>query len=760
MDINFKTSIAGKVSYPDETQNAPAKAADAPVVTEEEVENSILNVISGGGEYAEEGVPNPFSMQIGKTADPGYVVDPITGKKVKDASANPYYVPTLETVELEMKARELPLSLKMIEKIKENYTSAKTYAQDALKNLEKQKNIYASDPSKVEYLDKLIALAREAKQTAVDALEKLPIWKKELEACYKQEYADFQSIGKNCYEKFNKGDAAKKRSIVINEFKKADLNNDGWIGEPDKGLKIDEVNGVLYDSETSDYIRNISPNGTPVTSKWFDPSATWNVAGEGLSLATEKVGKEDLTLKVDESSKTEKNNTFNAKMDISIPEYVVVKTDSEGFPKERSDSDGNYRYTPVAFTVENGAIKQNVPDKLEGYAQVFISSVEIVSDEENMDKKGYDQIVRFLDKNGTIAAEIRLTCRGGQRSASDYGLAVNGNCRTKPVSINASEMKTTGRHQISKDCKDDLMKEYGISFDNKKLQNAGKAKSNFEKNIKLWTGGSETGLDPMTSEVNTGLMSYGLSGYIQGAKNANNFVCFKAPDGQSAEPREGKDEDDNPLYKNVFVGGNQYNAVLSSGKGDLYASGVTLGWRDAKDSKATSSFSINNKIIGKDDKKKNVDVLAVMLGSGDKLIDNESDASVSEKGEVSFENGDDYFDTEREGNYAIAKETDDGGIGDPDADTLESDKGAIDKIMIEEIGMTIEDALNDIDIDEEDPMDELTKGELGGDVYSSISSGQDTFFSDITAWFGFTNEGMESWLEEDSEDPLTVDEDL
>jgi hypothetical protein len=196
----------------------------------------------------------------------------------------------------------------------------------------------------------------------------------------------------------------------------------------------------------------------------------------------------------------------------------------------------------------------------------------------------------------------------------------------------------------------------------------------------------------------------------------------------------------------VFVGGEKHNAVFSRGKGDLLASGVTLGWRDCTGSgiSAMSSISINNTIVDENDDVVNLDVFAAMVGGGDKLLDNPTDTdSTDADGDVKKKTGDDYLFTGGTGSYSSPKVNEEGGVGDPDADSNKFDEGALDKVALEEEGQKIVDALCDMDLMEKDPLEDMGAEGLGGDFYDKMKSEQDSFFSAMTETFDFTNQGMD-----------------
>ncbi|MBI2092438.1 MAG: hypothetical protein HYT75_05565 [Deltaproteobacteria bacterium] len=754
-DAGFKSSETPQTGVPEIGEN------DIYQTPETEVKNEIAGLFNGeaNGETAEPS--NPFAMTVGsEPLAPGTSVDPLTGETIEDPKASPYYVPSLDEIISNAGVQGISLRFKDYDQLVTLYKeSGKKFKAEKAALEEKLESGEIINVGEIEYTKQLISLLDKSLAVTKTSLQKIPTLKEELKQNYIKEYIEFKKAAAPHVDEYNKGDWKVRSQIIKDYIATADITGDGWIGEPEMGIRIiqDTDQGtVLWDAESQKFISKLNADGSPVTQKWFDPTKTWTVSNEGLKVSEQSVGTEDLTLQIDGSTPSEKNNTFNSKIDIAVPDYVVVKMDKEtSTPKSYFDKEeGRMRLYASEFTTnENGAITQQVPSDTEGYIQVRVAKVEIFSDDSNKDGKGYDHVMRFLTADGEIAAEFRITGRFGTGPASDYGgIAINGSQRTSPIVVDAKDLISTGAADISDDKLNKLYDEYDVDLDGLEDPNGSKNKA-FKETEKVFT--SSSGHVKENSEKATGLKSYGLSGYIEGSAHGNNLVFFADPSlTNSSAPREGKDEEENPLYNNVFIGNGNYNAVFANGGGNFYASDVTLAWRkNTKDTNALSAVAVKSSmdIAVEEDGDPNdstdyettpVSNFVYLGGFGDKMIDNPPDSDTTSKN-VKMNSGDDYFNTEGEASYSNPKLNQDNAIGDPDADSTIGDDGAIDELSMKDIGDDIENALSDLDTEEVDPYQDLDITKLGGDYYDETYGEQEGFFAEISNMFGFKNEGMD-----------------
>jgi hypothetical protein len=766
-DAGFKSSETDKGGAPEIGEG------DIYQTTETEVKNEIAGLFNGEAQGASAELSNPFGMTVGsEPLPPGTSVDPLTGDIIEDPKASPYYVPSLDEITSNADIKGISLRSKDYDQLITLYKeSEKKFKAEKSAREEKLESGEVIDVAEIEYTKQLISLLDKSLAVTSSSLEKIPALKEELKQNYIKEYIEFKKAAAPHVDEYNKGDWKVRSQIIKDYIATTDITGDGWIGEPEMGLRIiqDTDQGtVLWDAESQKFISKLNTDGSPVTQKWFDPTKTWTVSKEGLKVSEQSVGTEDLTLQIDGSTPSEKNNTFNSKIDIAIPDYVVVKMDKEtSTPKSYFDKEeGRMRlYASEFITDENGAITQQVPLDTEGYIQVRVAKVEIFSDDSNKDGKGYDHVMRFLTADGEIAAEFRITGRFGTGPASDYGgIAINGSQRTNPIVVDAKDLISTGAADISNDKLNELYEEFEVELDDLEDPNGSKNKA-FKETENLFT--SSSGHVKENSIKAAGLKSYGLAGYIEGSAHGNNMVFFADPSlANTSAPREGKDEEENPLYSNVFIGNGKYNAVFSNGGGNFYASDATLVWRkNTKDTNALSAVAVQSSIdvTVEEDGDPNdptdyettpVSNFVYLGGLGDKMIDNAPDSDTTAK-DVKMNSGDDYFNSEGEASYSNPKLNKDNAIGDPDADSNIDNDGALDELSMKDVGDDIENALSDLDSEEIDPYQDLDIAKLGGDYYDETYGEQEGFFTEISNMFGFKNEGMDDG--EETEEPENKD---
>ena len=751
--VNWKSFMPADAQYKSSASSEP--------LTEAKVEQEIKDVFMGSSSDEGASTPHPFSLTIGGTPPaPGTSYDPLTGEMVYDPKANPYYVPTLEELMTEAGIRGIEIQpsdfdtdiIPMYKDAIAAYSAEKEQREQFLAS-------GAGTPQEVAYAKQLVSLIDKAIAISQEALKGIPKLKTELAQNYIKEVEDFKAAAAApLADKFNKGDVT-IQSEIIKKLALTDHNGDGYIGEPKKGIRIIndvEIDGktglsVLWDEDMQAYIRRLNSDGTPVTSKWFDPGRTWTLSKQGLSIADKKIGSEDLMVKIDGSNKIEYGNTFDAKIDLAVPDFIIVEADEDGIPTASMDEDlGEMRLEAANFVMDGSKIIQKVPEDMEGYVQVRIKEVKITS-EENGD--GFDQIVRFIATDGAVAAEIRITGNAtGQ--ASDYGFALNAGegkeKRESSVIVHAENMKSTFKHSISGNRNSGTLRtlynEYNVDL-NKLDDPKGKRDSVFDATMGSFSSGAYTVSDEFQA---TALMSYGLNGAIYGSKHGDNLVMFGDPSiNYTDEPRVGKDEGVNPFFSNEYFGGKGRDAVFSKGGGDLYATGVTLLWRDTQKKMNTyTGVSVKDylEVTGSGTDQAGytavgVPVFVYISGDGEKAIDNPSDGD-KETGAV---NPDDYLNSEGEAVYSIPQGEE--GIGDPDADTAisegDTDVPVIAADSVAKKASKLAQALEDADLDEVDPFKDLDITKLGGDVYELAADELAGFFEEIGNTFGFKNQGME-----------------
>lgn len=775
--------------------------------------DSIFNM-NNSGEIG--GPENPFGLGIGGTQQLGMKYDPLTGEMVEDPSSRPYYVKSIDDFLSDSKIAGLNMKIS-------DFDYLKTLYQKAQKDLKAEKDsileridsgtVFGTD---AEYQKLVIECIDKSLITVNDALKRCDALKEETKRTYDNEMAAMQKIIKENYAVIKEMTPSQLSAFIQDKLFVADINADGWIGEPDKALRI--VNDVrfkdgtkgsaLYNAETKKYQFKFSSDGIPVTSKWFDPSRTWTVTREGLKKADSSdinkyKYKEDLVLDVDSSVKPWQNS-FGAHINIIVPDYITVKADDNGDADIRKDKTSGTYYIPADFVYENGSIKQLPPpeEEMYKYVQKRVDKVEVVSvkpmksDASGIDEdaKGYDQIVRFKDSLGFIVAEFRIrgdqTKSNGQQFASSFGFALDNGTSTasssekvderkESVCIDATRMKSTCQHNIG-DIADVLQKEYNVNLNKfKKTQSVDEIKAESIYADQMGRFKAQKIIledDTENSHLVSGLLTWGLCGYVEASRHGNNLICLGDPSKyQDIDSKDGSD-DPNPLYANVVIGNGRedsYNAVFAKGKGDLYASDVTLAIRNCTDNDAVTAVAVKSSLgmrkkqdgekdpngVEYEDNDKNTDteedfdvttcpVFVALLGDGKKFIDNPPEMrTVKDKKTGVYvdatENGDDYFYTEGEGIYSLPKvNPEKGKPGDWDADNTaggSDDCGVLSKGDMIKKGEEIEKKLRDLFEDaDSDPLESIISSDLGGDYYSESYAEMQDAFRELADGLNFT----------------------
>lgn len=792
MQVNFKSlSVVPETDYKS-TTDASTTGVEIPE-TEAEVETSIASLFDNSASTSD--VENPLALSIGSSTKIGTIVDSQTGEILEDPDSNPFYTPTIDELIARANEKEVWIKLDDWDTIKAQYEEAlATYKADRTTRLEAINCGINVDRNK-----QMLELCDKAIDTIKAQLADIEPRKKELRESYQAEVAEFKKLAKDKVEAFNDA-TVDERSAIVTSLSIADANKDGWIGEPDVGIRIitDTSKGdVLLDPETNKVITSLSPNGTPSSTKWFDSDRKWVASDKGLTISDSKVGGEDCTWKVTGGSSTERGNHFDAKIDIAVPDYIVVKAeDGSAITDVEEDGDGRLRMKPLSFKMNGSSIVQEPSTDLENYIQVKVKRVEVTS-EETKDGKGYDQIVKFITTDESIAAEIRITGTSG-KPASDYGFSLNAGegeyARTQAISVDAKAMKSTSNHKSSgkSGTLGDYYDEYDVDLSKLDESANGKKDSAFNATMDKFSGSGCSHVEEGSIDA-TGLMVYGLTGAVVGARDANNLVFFGETQVKTVFSEDGEFDKNKALNMNVYKGGTQFDAVYAKGIGDLYAREVTLAWNDSRSSLATTAISVksslgtkirdntkqyeyvdqgNGTYIKKEKKEidKNstsaqdrvdiaVQVFAYLGGNSTKFIDNPADddkfgGNGEDEGALVL---DDYFNTEKQGTYSIANT---GSTGDPDADTNTSsdDEGAIPASVYEEKLNELEDAIFGTDDEEDDPYKELDIDNLGGDVYNETFDTNREFFTGMAEYFGYASDESDDEEEyEESDDTVTKD---
>ncbi len=773
MQVNWKTiSIAPSEGYKSSSDATTTSTTSSTIPqTEADVEASISDLFTGSTAAAGD-VPDPFSLAInsGSVAAPGTSVDPLTGKTVRDDSKNPFSVPTLDDIQSNAAQQGIQLQLKDWDTFNTQYEAELSQVQGNIKQL---KDLIKSGTN-VDYNTQLLVLANKAVETIKEQIAGIPKMKTELQNNSKEEMLRFQAIATSKYEDTDMTVAEKfsdstttsdERSKIVDMLAQADINGDGYIGEPGAVGSIRIITGtsqgdVLYDpsSNGTQPITKLSSDGSPMTDGWFDSSREWVASNKGLELSSQKVGSEDFTFKVtDDGNTTEAGNHFDAKMDLAVPDYIIVKA-KDGKPITTASGEDGLNYEPVDFQMENGQIVQKSSGDMSNEAQVRITSVEVTS-VKAADGKGYDQVIKYMTADSTVAASIRLVGNGNM-DASDFGLAINAgegaNARKDAVIIDASQMISTAKHKSSGSTPnaggtmDDYYKAYNVDVDS--LDNAGSNNSNKESsflnnmNHFASASGSDSHVDEGSAEA-TGLMAYGLTGHITGAQNANNIVFFGKPDVKSIYGDDGKIAKE---YGNIYTGGNKFDVAFNGGYGNFYATDVTLAWNKARDAKTTSAITVKafmganvlkdnasaDSTLSTDFESPAVQTFVYLGGVGDKLVDNQSDGDPT--GGSGADNGnlnpDDYYNT---GGHGIFTNGINGQLFDPDADGKSADGNSAPvgpDAIAQEIS-DLEDTITKKDTTTDNVAPPLTSDEIGGDFYHQIADSQQAFYTGISKMF-------------------------
>ena len=591
-NVKFKSSVAPATYKATELEDGVPVPSEGDVyqTTETDVFESLKELYFGKSNEG-AGPLNPFATLAKAQAIPfGYTVDAF-GELVEDPISNPYYIPTLKELVDRAGERGIPLTLESFEEIKTRYTdglSARKAEKAKLEDMLLQGGLSPSDAKKIKqqinYLDKVI-------KTSEDALSGLDNLKAEMVAMFQKEMEDVKKVmvENNLIEKFNSGSVQDKNDIITTYLIPL-AGVDMYLSDPSLGITIVDTDGqgkALWDKTSGSYIIRFSANGLPVSDKQPLPTEPWNIAGPGLmNTGIEATGDDDSVFKIDDALPVEDGNIADAKVQINVPEYIVVRADEAGEPIETNGDDNNSHYVPAK--PEDKTTTVAAPTDPGKYTAVRITKVTVESDdggmEEKSDRDGYDMIYKFWagdeTTGGSVAYQIRVTGKGGSSPASDYAHAIVGpraaNGDSIPITIDAGEAIFTGRHKISKEKMDKIREDY-LATDEDIEEQAGE-----EKSVQALAAFNET-MDKFKmsnlhvnedSDETTGIIIQGRGRFI-GAEKANNLYLVESP----TEKIKG----DEPLKATIIENGSTtddqtpfHNAVFAKGYGDVYATNVTL----------------------------------------------------------------------------------------------------------------------------------------------------------------------------------------
>lgn len=399
-------------------------------------------------------------------------------------------------------------------------------------------------------------------------MAKIPALKEKCDKVKNAEFDALQEIGKKL---------ATKEEPILDEadLDKLDKNGDGLIG-PDGTWAIGskEIEGkmiyVIMDAKTRKAITKFDEvTGLPKDGNTIEGDYSFTLTSSGLKMvsADNALTDEDLILSLDAS----KYQKAAMPPDISIPEYILVKTDDEGVPLRNGD-DG---FVVVPFTTgPNGAINQTLPDPATNVKKILVQKVSVSSDQNGPAIKpkgwkpedGTDTLIVLKgpdDTNSeTTLATIRIQsvssksgvyANKGFIAASSVGLALSGSQRTSPIEIDAGNFHSSGTFSLSEKQKKDLYLKWNLD----------KNDPNLAANMEAFQSGQAGWTSDDT--LKTGVMITDMPGGLFKLDTAHNLI-------QVADISEDIDqynggEERNPLYQTFVDGSAGINAVFG-GRGD------------------------------------------------------------------------------------------------------------------------------------------------------------------------------------------------
>jgi len=713
---------------------------------------------------------NPFDMQADGTVTAGTKIDPATGAVVEDPSTTPYYVKGIDEFMNDASVSGVNLKLSDFDDLKTMYQGAIDQLNSAKSDITDKLSAGGLTAVEVRNGRYVLKCIDNSLVKANDSLSKIDERKQETQASYQTEIQAFQDAAKLCYNSFNNATTAAQRSDIIQtSLQQADSNADGWIGEPDKGIRIDTdltfADGSkgtgLYDADSGKYISKLNSDGTPMTQKWYNPSQDWTVSSHGLKEADASSSgtyNDDLVLQKDGSNTD--GNHFEAQADIGIPDYVTVAADSSGQPLLNSNTSG-LRYVPATFVQDStGGIHQPPISSANAsnYVQVRVDKVEVTS-EQNADGKTYDNIYKFEASGGTILAQFRVL------QGSTLGNALNGDQRTLSVVVDGSQMKSQFQQGFKSGVIDSIDSYYGVDLSKLKANSQGvDPTAAYNKTLEMFTQGSQSVTEGDKTDDGrmkaTGLMvdlrKVQSGCFVTGSDDGNNLALLGDPAKQQRINSNDGTDKVNAFYQNGFHGGGgaTMNAVFQTGGGDLYADNVTLAWRECSDTEAVTSVKVKAALDMYQDTKDpdlngkptnklhTAPTFLYMTGGKEKYVDNPGelqDQETSNGTSTNDVNDDDWWYTQGDAHYTIPQATSSGTVGDADADSpeaIDSTKG----MPFDDVEDNIEQKLTNLDSSDQDPYANITPDNLGGYYYNAMYTGMKSAFDELATGLHFKSD--------------------
>ncbi|MBI4237537.1 MAG: hypothetical protein HY696_03855 [Deltaproteobacteria bacterium] len=395
----------------------------------------------------------------------------------------------------------------------------------------------------------------------------------------------------------------------------ADLNGDGKIGNGEFILGTRTLEGetevAILDAKTMKPIK-FDADGNPMGANVLNPKYEYDLQQSGLKFPTELLPNKDTTgadlvLQAKgeylgaRKSYDGSDNTYNAHIDIPIPEAIWVETYANGEVKSTLKNGETH------LTAANTSLLMSPPTDASHYKQIKITTAEIssVTSEPPLSwnnsgtttwKKEYgtDQLVKFRDADGNVVLQLRITGYGtkgqGQDTpfegvnyvtASSLSLAVSsgsgtfGNdknkIRTSPVEVNfASNYVSTGTGgQFNFAAAQEFDHSHNDDA-NQITDSKQRALLKTMQSLGLWTPSDlqrgYLGTQGGFHDYLTGAYIVGLRGNIKGT-NYNDAIDV-APPPDTVDPED-------PEYTTTIDGGGGYNAIFGK-HGNHYVQGATF----------------------------------------------------------------------------------------------------------------------------------------------------------------------------------------
>lgn len=372
----------------------------------------------------------------------------------------------------------------------------------------------------------------------------------------------------------------------------ADLNHDGYIGDP---TTTDYVIG--YQTVAGETIAKILLKGTkrpvpadpktglPLQGNVRDPNYAWSIANGGLQPIDGTLPEDDTThqrtdLTLQLGSLDGTSNFLGAPIGINVPEFVWVRADEKHPDQPARNALDHYDVKP--FT----GLTQTAPtaDEKDDWIQVKVTDFLVGSDnapplgwpegQSWSQAAGVDHIVTLKDKTGEVIMQIRITgsattnadnpyAKDGYIAASSVGLAFTAGegdmARKSAIHFKVEDtFLSTGRHIADlTDYNFDIGGSGPAAEDQTRKTGAMKA------NLERFRGdGNVTASGYSVDKDRTGVFVQGLKGNLEGSAY-NDFFDVPPLIGEDAE------------HATTVDAGYGFNAVIA-GEGDHFIKGATF----------------------------------------------------------------------------------------------------------------------------------------------------------------------------------------